>query len=394
MNMKDPELRTYQSRAVADVLRQYAEGVRSVCLVAPTGAGKTRMAEEIARGFNNPVMLVPSLAIRAQSADRFQVATVQSLLDPDRPTYFGDPDLVIWDEAHHSASEKWSHVRERWPSAMWLGLTATPVRADGKPLDLFQSWVVAAEYSELVAAGVIVPCELYCPAKAGPRDTVDADPVVQYLRYVPHGVRTLGFCADIAQCDDVVRGVGKRAAPYHSGVKPSARRKNLDAFLEGRVDLLVTHDMLTEGFDLPQVVVILLARPCHELGTYLQIAGRGARACAGKERFHLIDCSGASVKHGNPVQDWRFSRGDGITAPPSGPERGETAAPEREPRILEARLDVMAQRPEIAAADLADVWERMARAAEAKAADLLRAGADSVLVRQALSIAKERLRGR
>jgi superfamily II DNA or RNA helicase len=362
-----------------------------VCLVAPTGAGKTRMAEDIAAGYRNPLMLVPSRAIYAQSADKFNTLTVQSMLDDGRASPFGEPDLVIWDECHHSASDKWSAVRRRWPKARWLGLTATPVRADGRPLDAFEQWVISAEYSELVREGVIVPCELYRPAKHSAKDRVDADPVTQFFKHVPHGVRTLAFCADLSQCADVVRGVGKRAAPYHSEVSASDRRKNLDAFLAGKVDLLVTHDMLTEGFNLPQVVVILLARPCHELGTYLQVAGRGARSCPGKSRFHLIDCSGASLKHGNPIQDWGFSRTEGITAPKALPS-GADVERVYEPRILEARLDVTAESPQIARQDLATVHDLMLAAANEKARELIANGADPTLVRRALGITQERLR--
>lgn len=383
------KLYEYQKRAIAQVRAEFERGVKSVCLIAPTGAGKTIMARRIANDFKNVVVLVPTRALLAQASESFQAMTIQSLLKPDAVCPFGEPDLVIWDEAHHSASERWSEVRKRWPNASWLGLTATPVRADEKPLDLFETWVEAARYSELIDWGVIVPCEVYRPSKSKVTDTRDADPALQFLKHVPPGVRTLVFCADIAQCDAVVERIGPRAAAYHSKIPKPRLEKRLKALKNGNVDALVTHDMLTEGFDLPSVVALVLARPCHDIGTYLQVCGRGARWAPGKRRFHLIDCSGASLKHGNPIQDWTFDRQVGIDASTGEAVGGGKVV--RMPRIFDPSVNVRAENEQIAVEDISKVRERMRAAMQAHAAQLRSTGAESDLIDAALKRARETL---
>lgn len=377
------KLYPYQVRAVANVRAAWST-TDAVCLIAPTGAGKTVMARELANGFRNPVMLVPRLALRDQSEKTFKTCTIQSLLNPAKPCPFGEPDLVIWDEAHHSASERWAVIRKRWPNAKWLGLTATPVRADDRPLDLFGAWVEAAKYSELVEAGVIVPCHVYSPKK-DVRSRVDADPVTQFNALVPAGVKAVAFCADIAQCEDVADGVnairlGERAAAYHSKVSEGRRKKLMSRFREAGsgLDLLVTHDMLTEGFDMPELGVLILARPCHEVGTYLQVAGRGARACPGKPAFHLIDCAGASLRHGNPIRDWTFDIKAGIVTPAGDPNVGVGGGGTHTPRVLDASVQVQA--PPRAAIDLEAHRRALKAALDAKAKALVASGADAKVV--------------
>jgi DNA repair protein RadD len=56
--------------------------------------------------------------------------------------------------------------------------------------------------------------------------------------------------------------------------------------------------VLTEGFDLPAIGCIVLARPTKQLGLFRQMAGRGLRPAPGKSNLVLIDHSGAVYRHG------------------------------------------------------------------------------------------------
>ena len=56
--------------------------------------------------------------------------------------------------------------------------------------------------------------------------------------------------------------------------------------------------VLTEGFDLPAIGCIVLARPTKQLGLFRQMAGRGLRPAPGKTNLILIDHSGAVYRHG------------------------------------------------------------------------------------------------
>ena len=68
-------MRDYQARAVAGVQAHWASGARAVCLVAPTGAGKTRMGEELAADAGSVVWvarreLIQQTARRLEDLDR------------------------------------------------------------------------------------------------------------------------------------------------------------------------------------------------------------------------------------------------------------------------------------------------------------------------------------
>ncbi len=56
--------------------------------------------------------------------------------------------------------------------------------------------------------------------------------------------------------------------------------------------------VLTEGFDLPAIGCIVLARPTKQIGLFRQMAGRGLRPAPNKNNLILIDHSGAVYRHG------------------------------------------------------------------------------------------------
>ena len=58
--------------------------------------------------------------------------------------------------------------------------------------------------------------------------------------------------------------------------------------------------VLTEGFDLPDMGCIILARPTKKMGLYRQMIGRGLRPADGKSDVVILDHSGAVFRHGLP----------------------------------------------------------------------------------------------
>ena len=60
--------------------------------------------------------------------------------------------------------------------------------------------------------------------------------------------------------------------------------------------------VLTEGFDLPDIQCLILARPTKQMGLYRQMLGRGLRPAEGKQCLTVLDHSGAIYTHG-PAED-------------------------------------------------------------------------------------------
>ena len=179
-------LRPYQLEAIARVRLAMQQGRRRVCLVMPTGSGKTRTCGEIARLTVERKGRVLWLAHRAELVDQacgalealgltvgamcsgavyppnpyapVQVASVQTLLARGA---LPAADVIVADEAHHfaAAAESWAALLSAYPGALIVGPTATPDRGDGCGLHgCFDEIVIGATVQELTDAGHLVPC--------------------------------------------------------------------------------------------------------------------------------------------------------------------------------------------------------------------------------------------
>lgn len=370
------QLHQYQSVAVGEALARLAKR-RSVCLVSPTGSGKTVMAQAIAATYGQTLCVVHTRALLVQATRRLgRTHTIQQLLRSGLPAGASMPKLLIWDECHHSAADEWAKLAAMFPRVRLLGLTATPQRADGRGLELFDEMVVATQYSYLVKRGVIVKPRVFVPEKKV--DGSDPDPVVAYRQYAP-GSRALFFLRDIPAADEVAERLGEGFEPWHSAVPWGKRNRTMKAFRSGKLRGLVTCNALTEGFDVPSVDTIVLGRPCEHVGTYIQIVGRGLRASPGKAVAIVLDLCGASLQHGSPIADRRYmiggtgiaesgSRGEREVEPEYA-ERGQHVArlvemidwdtvDDAQKRRHEARLKALAKKrgyPEAAADEAARV---------------------------------------
>lgn len=304
------EDRGYQIQAVTKVLEQSAAG-KHVCLVSPTGSGKSVMGkmivsadpadwavlthrEELAEQLRGHLPGVPVLSWQKQAATR------------EKHQY----SRLLIDEAHHAGSPgPWGQtVREDFPNARRVGLTATPQRGDGAPLDnVFNALVVAANYSELLANGWLVPMRVFRPAEE--LDGLAKRPVDEYLERTP-GEQAICFVGSMAEAVEVTIEFHDAdvEAVYLTGATPEDVRKDTIArFRAGEIQVLVNIFVATEGFDVPDCSVCIIARGCESTATYLQMVGRALRPALGKVSATLLDLRGVSHRHGLPTQDRVYS---------------------------------------------------------------------------------------
>jgi hypothetical protein len=83
------------------------------------------------------------------------------------------------------------------------------------------------------------------------------------------------------------------------------------AFAAGTVRVLVTVDVVSEGFDIPAASVAILLRPTQSLGLYLQQVGRVLRPSPGKDAAIILDHVGNVTRHGFPddIRQWSLEHG-------------------------------------------------------------------------------------
>lgn len=235
---------------------------------------------------------------------------------------------------------KWTKAVKRMPHAKGLGLTATPLRADGKGLGrcsdgVMDEMICGPEMRELIQRGYLTDYDVYCPPNDldlaavrhsasgdfSPDDlrkavhssrTIVGDVVSSYLRIAP-GKRGVTFCVDIEAATEVCTEFRRRGVPAEvlTGKTPDLLRAQiLRGLRDGKILQVVSVDVLSEGFDLPAIEVVSFARPTDSLGLYRQQFGRVLRTMPGKERAIVIDHVGNVVRHRPPdaLRAWTLDR--------------------------------------------------------------------------------------
>lgn len=333
--------RDYQARGLDRGRAHFRAGKKAVCMVAPTGAGKTVMIALAAVGHNErggrTVALVHRDELMRQTLDklwkaglrdlgaiaakggfnptgRTVVCSIQTLLARGiRP----EATLLIPDECHHFLAAEWNQVARVYAGVPTLGFTATPMRADGTALgEMFDALEVVATNAELVEAGHLVPIDVVGPSLRLDKTNI-LDPVAQYQKH--GGERPfVCFASSRAQGKELTKRFGDGVAYVDGETKD--RGDTLAALEAGRLRGVVNVFVLTEGWDCPPVEVCILARGCESVGTFIQMIGRVRRPHEGKSRSLLIDCKGAVYEHGLPDSERVFSLvgnpirlGDGLT---------------------------------------------------------------------------------
>jgi DNA repair protein RadD len=308
-------LRPYQERAARDVFAAWRSGHKRVCLVMGTGAGKTAtgsfIAQQAKRQGLSTVWMTHTVDLLQQSAVRVPEAKVVSVQSGRLPP----ADVLVLDECHHFVADEWKRAVDAYPEALVVGLTATPERADGRPLgDMFSHLVVGASYTELLESGVLVPCRVLRPETELDRG-VAKDPVEAYMA---HGEGRTGFVyvRTIQLADKVAaefRAKGIRAEVVSAETPPGQRKLLVDRMRDGDIRLLVNVYALTEGVDVPHASIAILARNFGHVSQFLQTAGRVLRAHPGKRDALVIDLPGVSHRHGTPLEDREYGLdGQGI----------------------------------------------------------------------------------
>jgi superfamily II DNA or RNA helicase len=346
------KLHPYQQVAIEQLNACVRGGARSPLLVLPTGSGKTVIAAELTREVRDrggrTLFVMPRRELVTQGSRQFtragiehgvllagargqqdlyaqtQIASVDTLLSRvirRQRLALLEPDLIIVDEAHLSITAARRALFDLWPSALRIGLTATPTRKDGRALGLlYDALIEPITTAELMAKGYLVRARYFSLAApdlarvrtvAGDYNAKDLEEAVNRVELVADVVetwlvraakrRTVVFAASVAH------SVALRDAFLHAGVAaehvdattPQDLRDQIFArFTSGATQLLCNCQLATYGFDLPELDAIVLAKPTKSLMLYLQMLGRGLRIADGKTDCLVLDHSGVVHRFG------------------------------------------------------------------------------------------------
>ncbi len=327
------ELYEHQEGALEEMSRRRAEGTKSFLAVLPTASGKSQIAIEDLASFaqSHPhlkaLITAPTTTIVAdwnariaqalpRLKNRILICTHSYLARRYArfsPRHFN---YIVIDEAHHAVAPMLKRAIQHFDPDFLVGLTATDQRPDMQRLDsVFGSYRVTLSLTEAMEKGIIATARAFrietnvdlSRVRVNGREYVNADLertlrvtsrndlIVDVLRrYFTEGAigRRQGvvFCVNVRHAKEMERllnaaGISARAI---SGQSRDLRRVMSD-FRGGRIRFLCSCQMISEGWDYPELGILVMARPTLSRVLYLQQLGRGLRRTPSKEDVFVVD---------------------------------------------------------------------------------------------------------
>lgn len=368
------KLRPYQERVIndaRDALRKIRKRIGKdrgprLLIQCPTGGGKTVLASFITRSHleNVPDGRVRFMCHRDFLVDQTSGTFTENGIDHsyiaakrwqndwtpvhvcmvqtvgNRLKKLTEPTLVIWDECHHIAARTWAKIMEAWPNATHVGLSATPVRLDGKGLDaFFDDMVLGPTVAELIELKALSDYAYFAPTapdltgmhtRMGDYVHSEIDEemgkavvignLVQHYAKHARGKRGVYFCTSIKNSRETVEafaGQGFRFIHLDGDSSSWEREQAALALAKGDIDGMTNVDLFGEGFDLAAcarragwnadvtIEVVGLARPTKSLGLSRQQIGRVLRPKS--EPGIILDHAGHLTEFGLPDDDIEWS---------------------------------------------------------------------------------------
>jgi type I restriction enzyme R subunit len=303
----------------------------------------------------------------------------KKLYEHYEPDFF---DLVVIDECHRSGFGDWFGVLRHFESAFQLGLTATPRELEEirRPLseeemrrdtvNYFGDEIYRYSLKQAIEDGYLVPylleerttnldAEGY---KAGDGHHFQTQHFEREIRlpdrtraiaedlwtklntYGLEQEKTIVFCVDDTHAAFMAAELRRLSgdSEYAARITRSERNshqleRNFGIVGPGKPRVAVTVDLLSTGFDAPDVRNIVFVRPLRSAILYKQMKGRGTRTCEDidKRYFTIFDYSGASQ-----LEDSEFDGHPANQQKPARKTKPKKKEGEPEPKPVEEGVDV------------------------------------------------------
>ena len=329
------KLRDYQAEIINKIQNSMLTGHRRIIVQSPPRTGKTVVMSEIARRATVKNRRVLFLIHRKEVLEQANTTFKEQGVDFDlltsgmvqtltrRVDKLDAPHIILVDEAHHVLSKSYRRILDKFKDAYVLLFTATPVRLGREQLDqVADDIVLGKSIKELTAAGFLAPFRYYQPpagfnqselklSSTGDYTNKSITSALQSCLYgdlVSHykrlaaGKQAVCYCHSIDAAKHAAAEFNKNgiAAAEVDGTTPRSERDELvKKFRAGVIKVMVNVTLFTEGVDLPDVDVVILARPTSSLSLYLQFAMRCLNPRAGKVAV-IIDHANNVEKFGYP----------------------------------------------------------------------------------------------
>ena len=356
------QLRDYQQAAIDSLYLYWRSGKKNGLIIAPTGSGKsliiagickrlitehpgTRIicitdsrelirqnSDELKRYWPEASTGIYSAGLNEKSLDgQIIFAGIQSVYQKVHDFYPAF-DIVITDESHmisRSSHTRYGEfikaIKTAKPSAVLMGLTATPYRLDSGLLyegddRLFDGVAYTVNIRNLISQGYL--CHAISKGgikhidlsdvrttagdyNAGDLETAACDIVQSACKEIinlGHDRKSwLVFCAGVDHAGMVCRALISQGIPAEvvTGDTPTGQRDDIvGRFKTGDIRALINVGVFTKGFNAPNVDLIALLTATKSTAKYVQMVGRGLRTHPGKADCLILDMGNNIQTHG------------------------------------------------------------------------------------------------
>jgi len=352
-------LRPHQVEVVEKIDAGFADGHRAQLLYAPTGFGKTEVAiqimKNIAQQSKRVAMVMDRIVLVNQTSTRLaryriqhgvmqsdhwrfrpheliQICSAQTLEKRDE---FPNLDFLIIDECHVQRRSVVKFIQEN-PNLRVIGLTATPFTAGLG--DVYTHVVGASSTGELINNGWLTQLKIFIAKEidmtgakkvAGEWSAdevtergmkITGDIVTEWIKKTHDifgkPVKTVVFCSGVAHGRDLERQFAQQGYNFKSISyleDDEYKRETIEDFSHPDTNIhgLIATDILTRGFDVPDVMIGVSARPFSKsFSSHVQQMGRVMRPFKGKEFGVWLDHSGNYLRFRS---DWDKLFTEGVT---------------------------------------------------------------------------------
>lgn len=354
-------LRDYQQKSIDMLYDWLSNNNGHPCLVLPTGAGKSHIiaalcknavqswpdtrilmlthvkeliqqnSEKLRQHWPNAPMGIYSASLNKKQIDAITFAGIQSVRN--KSAKIGHIDLCIIDECHLVSHKEEGGYRTLInellainPNMRVIGLSATPFRLGhglitDKPA-LFDALIEPIKIEELIAKGYLAPLRSKVTRKKLSTDgvhkrggdfieselqaAVDTDDindmvVKEVISLAETRKAWLFFCSGVKHSEHIKESLIKHgviAECVTGNTSKADRERILNDFKAGKIKALTNCDILTTGFDYPDIDLIAMLRPTMSASLYMQMAGRGLRPKSHTDHCLVLDFAGAVETHG------------------------------------------------------------------------------------------------
>lgn len=333
-------LRPYQQDLFDKTTKAFKQGYRRVLVESPCGSGKTvlltKMAAMAQENGKTVWFILPRQEIMEQTFETFErcgvpLKTVHIGMIISMANHIDElppPDFIIYDECHISVSNTYNKISNTFPKAFIVGATASPCRTDNRPLgDLYETIINGVTVRWLIDNHFLAPFDYYSvpltdlssAESEGDYDTQKAsellmtpaiygDVINNWKKFAPD-MQTVVYCCSVKhsrKTAEIFNDAGIKAIHFDGTTPKNERKRIVEDFRNGKYKVLVNCDLVSMGFDMPDIGCVMMLRPTGSASLYIQQSGRALRYKPNKTAI-IIDMVGNYTRFQLPDEPYEWS---------------------------------------------------------------------------------------